>query len=403
MWGEKFRSYFTDWCLPTLLSPGNIPSLPRGPAHKFLIATTREDWDALQQTAIFQQLTRYLEPVLVEIDPAPPGVSGCEHMGIGHKLCTAIAFRERAYGFLLTPDFMLTEGAVAALVRHAAAGCQVVMTVALRFAEEPLFAALRHRGLFPEGSSSGLPVALPPRQAAAVSLDSFHSETICYEFDAPFFADFPVAAIWWVPGKDAAVIHSFSWAPLLLDYGAISQHDDSTLDEWTIDGDYVHKNFADAKAIHIVEDSDEMMILSWAPLDDRPRDLRPQMLKGQGLFGRWYRGQLLYGAFHSPLYDPFKRNIFSRAVLWHGGDPCPAIETMTRHAKAEIDRTLASSTASHIAFRLLNSGMRGAKIAWYVVRRSAGLLFGAITGDPSARQRLRRRMRLIMAGRPLSP
>lgn len=27
-WGERFRSYLVDFCLPSLLSPHNIPALP---------------------------------------------------------------------------------------------------------------------------------------------------------------------------------------------------------------------------------------------------------------------------------------------------------------------------------------------------------------------------------------
>jgi hypothetical protein len=137
-WGERFRNYFLNFCLPTLLAPGNIPSLlNRG--NKFVICTTIEDWALIQNVPIFELLKAYIEPVLIEIPWPDPNRTGCEHMGVGHKPATQMAHRDEAYGVILTPDFMLSDGSVAALQRHAVEGKQVVLNVALRFGEEPLF------------------------------------------------------------------------------------------------------------------------------------------------------------------------------------------------------------------------------------------------------------------------
>ena len=59
------------------------------------------------------------------------------------------------------------------------------------------------------------------------------------------------------------IIHSFSWAPLLVDYSAIKKHDTSTFENWTLDGDYIFQNFKNIDLIHVVEDSDEIMLVSF--------------------------------------------------------------------------------------------------------------------------------------------
>ena len=54
-WGETFRNYFADYCLPSLLAPGNLPVLEGG-KHKFIFCTTAHDWEAIAATRIFDAL-----------------------------------------------------------------------------------------------------------------------------------------------------------------------------------------------------------------------------------------------------------------------------------------------------------------------------------------------------------
>src|SRR2546426_114422 len=73
LWGERFRDYFLDLCLPTLLSPRNLPSLATRARSKFLLCTRPQDWAAIQAAPIFKLLERYVDPVYLEIPPCPPG------------------------------------------------------------------------------------------------------------------------------------------------------------------------------------------------------------------------------------------------------------------------------------------------------------------------------------------
>ena len=115
LWGERFRNYFLDLCLPTLLSPRNLPSLATRPRSKFLFCTPPDDWAAISASPIFQLLARHVEPVYIEIPPCPPGVSGCVHMGIGHRRGCELAYEAKAYPFVLTPDSIFSDGTIARL------------------------------------------------------------------------------------------------------------------------------------------------------------------------------------------------------------------------------------------------------------------------------------------------
>ena len=119
-------------------------------------------------------------------------------------------------------------------------------------------------------------------------------------------------AAWWrVPGEDGIVLHSLSWAPLLLDYASISDHDTSTFDQWTLDGDYLFNNFNNSKRIHVVQDSDEIFLASWGPLAERP------VKKTRFPFDDRLAGLFFKQSFYSGFFDPLKRKLFFLPVRWH--------------------------------------------------------------------------------------
>jgi hypothetical protein len=343
VWGQNFRDYFLDFCLPSLLSPNNIPAL-RNRRGKFLICTTSEDWRVMETTPIFALLRRYIEPVLVEIPLPPVGRSGCEHMGIGHKMATDRVFRDRAYGVLVTPDYIVNDGAIAALQRHAEDGKRLVLVVALRFGEEPLFRNLAKLGALDGGerrSQLGQPLSFSSRQLVAAGIRSFHSETLRYGWESPRFSEFPAACWWSVPNEDGIVVHSLSWGPMLMDYATLERHDTTALETWTLDGDYLHANFgAKLDDIHVVSDSDEIMQISWAPLADRAQDLSPLRLHVSSLWGNFVKGSILRKTVLNPLFDPLKRKLLFVPVRWHSRPLSPAWLETEQKARSVLRRYL---------------------------------------------------------------
>jgi hypothetical protein len=313
LWGERFREYFLEYCLPSLLAPGNLPSLSTASPSKFLIVTRPEDWRVIQASTIFAALSRYVSPVYVEIDPCPPGRSGCQHMGLGHRIACEMAHQDKAYAAVLTPDCMLSDGSVARLAELARSGTQLVLTAALRFGEEPFLDHLRDMGLLSSTSraATAAPLAISGRQMAYAAVNGFHSETLAYEWDTPGLMVISPAAWWRVPGEDGIVLHSLSWAPLLLDYGAIADHDTSTFDQWTLDGDYLYNNAKNIRQIHAVQDSDELFIASWGPLAERP------VRKTRFPFDKFLAGHFFKQSFYSGFFDPLKRKMFFLPVRWH--------------------------------------------------------------------------------------
>ena len=314
LWGERFRDYLLEYCVPSLLSPGNLPALASRQRSKLLIATTQDDWAAIKASVIFAKLAQCIEPEFIEIPPCPPDRSSYDHMGIGHKRACELAFRDSAYAAILTPDCMLSDGTVARLQEFARSGCQLVIAAALRFDDQLFLGHLRTMGVLADGkrSESGRPLVISGRQMAYAAVNGLHSETLALEWNAPGFMPIVAAAWWRVPGEDGILLHSLSWAPVLFDYGALPEHDLSVLDKWTLDGDYIFNNLKHLKNIHVVQDSDELFLASWGPPAGEPLKKRRVPFAGHQV------AKAQFGSsFKSAFFDPFKRSTFFLPVRWH--------------------------------------------------------------------------------------
>ena len=319
VWGKTFCETFLEYCVASLLSPGNLPALQTRQRSKFVIATLPDDWRRMSATPIFREIEKYVEPVFIEIPPCPPGKSGCEHMGVGHKAACQLAHDEKAYAVIFTPDCMISDGTVRQLQQHAKQGIELVWVPALRFAEEPFLGHLRAWGLIADESRQHTctPLAITGADMVNAAINGLHTETLSYEWDASYFAELPSAVWWRVPGENGIVVYCLSWAPFLLDFGAIKSHDTTTLENWTIDGDYVFKNLGPSPKAYVVQDSDEMFYSSWATIADRAIKLQPRYISRYRWVNFDAKVEVFRRSFYGPVFDPLKRQMFSIPLRWH--------------------------------------------------------------------------------------
>lgn len=312
MWGREHRIYFLRLCLASLLSPGNIPSLDRNGGHKMLIVTTKQDWKAIQGHPTFELMKRYIDPLFIEMKRPGPDDSKMLAMSGGHKSASTRAFDDKAMGVYLTPDLVLSDGSVATLDRRSRDGAKVIMCAAVRFSWEGCIPEMRRRF----DVRPGAPLTLPPRDLCDVALNHLHTETVRYKWDTSYFVNMPIVCIWDAPGDEGVVVHSFSWAPLLVNYAALESHDTRTFDDWTLDGDYIYRNFPNHEDVYVVNDSDEVMLVSFTRESELHFKLKRHILK-VGPWATRVKALLLRRLFFSNIMDPLKRDLFPIPVRWH--------------------------------------------------------------------------------------
>lgn len=403
-WGARYRNYFADLLMPSLLAPGNLPLLTRIDGHKMLVCCPEEDWVELCLHSVIATASRYVEFVHLA-SPAPPsGRHPVDHMAVGHLRAAALCFEAKAYGSLLHPDMVFADGFVASLLRHIDRGTQALLAPALRLKDKPLLMLL---GLDAPKRGAG-PIVLTPRQVVAASIASLHDEIAECELDGLRFSTLP-NCVWWRNGAAGILLHSFTWSPLLIDYGSISRHEVEGLCGPLPDGDYIARNFAPGSRICFIDDSDEIVFASWTPAAVGAREHGRSILQGVPLLGRLLRHALLRRAYFHYTRDfytygdhvkasgfavPLKlrsdgagswqavSETSKREVARALGDVCsPQVVSPTSYTRV-LDRIIPWLGSYEIVLRVIGS-------ARFIVRRVAA----ALCGDAQARAWLVTRLR----------
>jgi hypothetical protein len=270
-WGQTYREYFVDLCLPSLLSPGNFPLLRAEDGHRLLIATTKADWAAIRSLPIIETMRRYVSPVLLEIDPpapTPPGsVEAVMQQNHCQKLLVEAAYATRAYACMLWPDIIFSDGLVAALNRWTSQGYQLVMFVSLRHIQEAVISELQARNFLSAGTKNSLTaraLTIPARVLADISVRHLHPEVCVYDIADARLPVLPAFLFRRVSGERGIIIHTFNGQPILMDFAAVERHDTECLSQEIFEYVYVDRNFSSAK-VYFVQDSDEFGVLSLTP------------------------------------------------------------------------------------------------------------------------------------------
>ncbi len=372
-WGQTYRQYFLQLCLPSLLSPGNIPSLLNKRACRFLICTTQHDWDVLSVDPLFAILKRYADPVFLELRSQVPiflrdvfqekqrryslanvelrekdqglvspleiatpeafaelqdigremKVELTEHhhyatrilfMSAGHKACAVQAYQDQAFGIFLAPDMVLSDGGLGYLDEMASLGKKVVMVSACRFSLENCIREFQKKGLLVPGQ----PFTVNSRKLVELVFGYLHTETACFEFDSPFFCNPATSSFWRIPGDTGALLHSFFWAPLLVSYSGMKLHHSEYFDRGgTTDGEYISLHFDKDRDITAVMDSDEIFLASFTPDKEYFYAISKGFLKQLPGLGTLYKIFLIRRSLYGPMGDQIKRKLYRCSIRLH--------------------------------------------------------------------------------------
>lgn len=260
VWGAEFINLYLDLCLANQLSPGNLPALPEGSQYR--IFTTKADVSALESNPRLDAVRRILPVDIVEVDMTEADRSTRprerwnthKRMIACHRRAAADAARENRALIFLAPDFVLSEGTIAGLIRRHTAGARAVMTMNLRLCREAFLAELSlHRG-----------AALPPRDLVRVAMRHLHPWAQSLLADGTRTSDNPTAVFWPVRSDgtlDGVLVRSLYLHPMLVDPVLRAK-----LPGGPIDSHYVRDCCPDVRDCHVVDDSDELIVFELSPV-----------------------------------------------------------------------------------------------------------------------------------------
>jgi hypothetical protein len=247
VWGEDYASLFIEAALPTQLAPGNLPGMQARSASIYQIYTTATDEARIRQSSAFQRLSELMETQFIRIDPA--AWSKHDLMSDCYRQASEHATRADSGIIFLTPDMIMSDGALMRLEVHDRSGKTAVMIVGLRLNSEDTLPFLHAK------TDSAHAVTLSSRQLMAHALGHLHRITYDHIWnDGRSGGLLPSHLFWQVQGQ-GLLGHCFHLMPMM-----VRPESRNIWFSSTIDDDYLLSACPDTTRHHIVSDSDEFLI-----------------------------------------------------------------------------------------------------------------------------------------------
>lgn len=332
-WGKEFADRFYSLLLPTLLAPGNIPALPH---VRFLIHTTREDWNDLKSRPLVERLMSLCTVDVVFILPPKRFRAPQFHMSESHLAMVKHVHRNKAIGGFLTPDMMLSESLLSDAARELDGGAVMVLTPALRFSEEKVLARLH---MIPDE-----PCAIPAPLMGSIAVSSLHPQIRNYEFHSRMFGPSPIWTWWRVPQRDGMVMHTVNWTPVLADYVGVPRIIEDSLVDNTIDAFFVGDHFGHLlgdPSVVVFSDSSRGMLLGVTPEHEARFKVRKPLrhIAIDLVGGRpWRRNRQVRRFHHGSILDPWRRWLHKVPAVIHGDTRDERYDIYTAHSRMMMER-----------------------------------------------------------------
>jgi hypothetical protein len=266
VWGEAFVNFFLEFCLPSLLAPGNIPFIEHRVGSKFILHTRDVDLQTIADSAAFRLLREVVEVEIRFLHPE--GLAPHETLSRSHRETMRLADSIEVPVIFLSPDTIWSNGSIAAVDRILSRGKRVIFLSSLRLVKEDAEPFIKR--LFES------------RKSVALSVEARRLNELAFRFLHPTMEEYffepgkgtalaPMLLLWSTPHGDI-LAHGFHQHPLLV-YSKKRFADFIQ----TIDGDLVRAACPDPSDHYIVQDSDEITAIE---LSKRSQFLQGFMAKG---------------------------------------------------------------------------------------------------------------------------
>jgi hypothetical protein len=244
VWGEEYTRTFLEVTLPSLLSPGNIPTVPNLRDCVYRIYTTPADAKVIRASAVYARLRTLISVDIVYLYRLD------ENKYVTSSECYRTAMRDAAFehsaAVYLIPDMIIADGGIRSVIQLLRAGRRAVLVMGLRALKE---------SLVPEvvaGFSSQDHICIPPRQLVRLGTKHLHPIVDNHTYDREA-TPFHPSVICWKVGEEGFLLHAFHLHPV-----AVYPAESGESFHGTIDDDLIQNAKFAPHQIHVVSDSDEL-------------------------------------------------------------------------------------------------------------------------------------------------
>lgn len=264
VWGENYVDMLLQVSLRCFLSPQNIPGLASLSSSKFVLVTTKQDYQTISQSRIYKRLTDYIEPVFIELDEdSDSNENVYTKVTMGYEQATKYACEHQAYAIYLLPDCVISNGTICSLEKYAFEGRDVVLLPGPRVIKDRVMSYVSDLRL-----EDGDALSFEPRKLVSIGLDFLHSEFKNYNYTGQRFTKWPHMVTWSIPEQNGLLVRAFHLHPLMVNFSKQKGPVDFNKYD-TIDGSFIKRNFLDFNKFLLETDSDNMILYSMTEEKDR--------------------------------------------------------------------------------------------------------------------------------------
>jgi hypothetical protein len=330
VWGKRFVRQFLEFCLPTLLAPGNIPSLAGTLPCEMVVMTSVADAPAIERDALWQQLGLLCGATIKLIDDLITDGNHSTTVTLAYARIVREAgdkLTDTCFIFLVS-DYILADGSLRTVLSRVNEGASGVLAGNFQVIAEDAIA-----------SSSGwvgtdaAPLALQSRKLLKWAFGHLHPATVANIVNYQCSHNAHTNRLFWRVDKNTMIgrfylMHVIAIRPEVMNFVIGSSWDYSFIPEMCPSGNLV-----------VLTDSDDYLVVEIQPRDYEARNLRWGAL----------RPQCLAGSLAEWTTADHRCNV-QYTVLYHVTDVTDAVGHVEREADgflAEVARYLTALPQPH--------------------------------------------------------
>jgi hypothetical protein len=252
IWGTRFIAQFLEVSLPTLLAPGNIPSVAKSLPCKFIFLTSSEDADLLRGHPAIQYLRDNCEVEFSTIDDLITGDNYSTTITLAYARAvraTGDAMLDTCFFFLIS-DYIMADGSLASVLARMHSGYSGVVAGNFQVVEETARSSFFK--VFDNGAAR---IIIRARDLMRWAINHLHPMTLANMVNFPLCHSIHTNRLFWRVDENTLIgrfylMHMICIRPEIKDFIIGSSCDYSFIPEMCPSG-----------KVHVLVDSDEYLVV----------------------------------------------------------------------------------------------------------------------------------------------
>jgi hypothetical protein len=265
VWGRRFVEQFLEFCLPTLMAPGNIPALARMLPCEMVVLTSVADESTFRKHPLWQQLGRICRATVKHIDDLITDGNHSTTITLAYAQMVREAGDEMldtCFIFLVS-DYVVADGSLRTVLARLMDGASGVLAGNFQVIAEDAVDSLRlGLGQTPKA------LAIPPRKLLKWAFSHLHPATVANIVNYRLGHNAHTNRLFWRVDENTLIgrfylMHMIGIRPEVTDFVVGSSCDYSFIPEMCPSGNVV-----------ALTDSDDYLVIEMQPHAHEARHLR---------------------------------------------------------------------------------------------------------------------------------